>query len=82
MRFPATDHIAIWNNGNKTIDFTEVAIRDPLKLTYTGATILEVNNLRGTRPAINASASDQSEAEIRLSFDFLDPGDGIALSVM
>ena len=75
--------IVIWNNGDRTISGTDLVERDPLRVEVPAAgRILKHTIVRQPR-TVNAWHVDQpSSNRLDLSFDFLDPGDGIRLEVI
>lgn len=77
--------IVVWNSGRETIHGSQIAPSEPLRLRFeSGARVLSVEKTRETRPATLAVASNDpaDPSAVTLTFDFLDPGDGIAVYVV
>lgn len=75
--------IVIWNCGDRTIRGTDLVKSDPLRIEVSEAgQILKYTILRQTR-SVNMWKIDQSSLNrLDLTFDFVDPGDGINLEVI
>jgi len=75
--------IVIWNYGDRTISRTDLVEGDPLRVEVPeGGQILKHTIHRQTR-SVNAWNIDQpSPNRLDLTFDFVDPGDGISLEVI
>ena len=75
--------IIIWNCGDRTINRRDLVEGDPLRVEVpeTGR-ILKHMVLRQTR-SVNAWHFDQPSPNLlNLTFDFLDPGDGVSLEII
>jgi hypothetical protein len=82
LAWPRTETIFIWNSGNQTISGSDVSNADPLRLSYQHATVLEVHDVIANRQAAAPKVADISPNDIRIEFDYLDPGDRIRLTVL
>lgn len=74
----------VWNNGNQTINGSQVVDSDPLRIMLPdGVTILRAGVISATRPVVEANIEvDAPRSWAKLRFDFLDPGDGVAVVVL
>lgn len=79
----SSNTIVIWNCGNQTISGDDLVNKDPLRLEVPDDNrILKYRVLKQTRD-VNEWKFDQSDDKIlNLTFDYLDPGDGISLEVI
>jgi hypothetical protein len=73
--------IYIWNSGNCTINASEIALADQLTLGASNIVILSHEIARSTRDVIDARIEIKSANSSLFSFDFLDPGGGIAVEL-
>lgn len=75
--------IVIWNCGDQTIRGADLVNKDPLRLEVPDTDrILKFTVLKQTR-GVNAWNFDQSNTnKLNLTFDYLDPGDGISLEII
>lgn len=77
--------IVLWNAGNRTLLGSDIVPADPLCICLAiDAKVLDVEVNRITRKVngCQASASSTSPREILLTFDFLDPRDGMRVDVL
>ena len=80
------ERIVLWNAGNTTLTRSQIVESDPLRLELQNdnASILKVDVLKRSREvnacSVNLRKNNQRIADI--SFDFLDPGDGIAIEMV
>lgn len=75
--------IVIWNCGDRTIRGSDLVDGDPLRVDLTeGGIILKHAILRQTRSVNAWNITQPSPNRIALTFDFLDPGDGITIEVI
>lgn len=75
--------MAIWNAGTQTIRRPDIPEGDPLRIvSKSGASIIRSKLLESSREANRVSLSSISSSEIPdVSFEFLDPGDGLLVEV-
>ena len=75
---------AIWNAGNTTIDGDAIVPADPFRIQLEGpdAEVLSVDVERTTRSVTAFQAKATGTDNIILTFDFLDPGDGVLVSIL
>lgn len=83
-RFMVTD-IAIWNRGSGTIHQSDIAgdlvlTLDPQKVEKAGS-LLEAQVARQSRAPIAATVERFGD-DLKVSFSFLDPGDGFVVSIV
>jgi hypothetical protein len=74
-----------WNSGQRTIRGEEIVASDPLRVQFAQETlVLKSSILKATREVNGVRAeSISSEAhKVQITFDFLDPGDGVALEIL
>jgi hypothetical protein len=84
LRVTAT-RIVFWNAGNTTIESAQIVANDKLRIELEdGGTVLKVNTLKVARKVngISLAPSAESNRTLVMSFDYLDPGDGIAFEVL
>lgn len=80
------ERIVLWNAGNTTLRGSQIVKTDPLRfeLRNSNASILKVNVLKHSRE-VNACSVTRRKDNQRIAdinFDFLDPGDGIAIEII
>lgn len=74
--------VVVWNCGDRTINGIDVVSDDQLRVELPeGARILSHSVVRQTRE-VNGWAIVSSDNRLGLSFDFVDPGDGISIEVL
>ena len=79
----ATTIIGIWNNGNQTIQGSQIVESDKLRIKlFDEGKILRARLQASTRPVLDASIQISGENEAVISFDFLDPGDGFVAYIV
>lgn len=71
--------VAFWNAGRGTLDNADVVPSDPVTFHFNGEDVelLEIRSIKTTRDVTGCSLV-QYEADIILSFDFLDRNDGVS----
>ena len=77
--------LILWNNGNETIQGSQILAADPLRVeTSQGEVILQAKVIKRTRAVNNVTlATDPDSGRIaNLTFEYLDPGDGATLEVL
>lgn len=77
--------IIFWNNGNVTINGSRIVDSDPLRLEVSeGERILDASVIGVTRAVNSCALSPGADPLIQrvLTFDYLDAGDGIAVSML
>jgi hypothetical protein len=75
-------YVLFWNRGSQTLDGSNLVAADPLRLTLEdGGEILRARVVRRTRD-VNQFESVISDDGVRLTFDFLDEGDGAVIEVL
>ncbi len=75
--------IAFWNAGRKTLDHTDVARSDPIRISFGDdeeTKVLEIRSKAVSREVINGNFT-LTDNTIFVSFDFLDHNDGLACEV-
>ena len=76
-------HIYIWNSGNEVINASDIASTMPLSIHNTGsAEILEAGIIRTNEPANCFSLCECSADKIEIGFEYLAPGEGVAIQVV
>jgi hypothetical protein len=79
--------VLLWNDGTKTLDASDIAESDPIRLVLDNpeSKILRTRVITASR-AVNCASVEQdqgeSKTEARITFSFLDPGDGFAVEVL
>lgn len=71
-----------WNSGNTTIDGSRIAAADPLRLEAGDVRINNAAIVSSTRKVNCSSVEKNDNGDIKLLFDFLDPGDGFVVEVL
>lgn len=80
--------LALWNAGNRTIQFEDIAEKDPLRLLPTGVVeVFSIELLEQTKEANQVSFLEVQDNQdnpnaYKISFDYLDPGDGILINLV
>jgi len=80
--------VVLWNAGNTTIRGSEIVERQPLRIAVgaidEGARVLEarVTQVRRKVNAISAALDPADAQLVRLTFDYLDSGDGARIEVL
>lgn len=77
--------VIIWNYGDATIEGDKVVSSDPLRIrTLEGSEILNVSVDKATRDVNRFSVSVEVEKqnEVKCSFDYLDPSDGVVIDIL
>ena len=73
----------IWNSGNKVINIDDVVISKPLCIINTGdAKILDAQIIKYNEETNNFAVTQMSDTRIKLSFDYVDHGEGLILQVL
>ncbi len=74
--------IRFWNSGTEAIRGGDISDVDPLRLQFPeGAQILSLTFLKATRDPIDVKVMQEGN-QARVSFAFLEPGDGAVFSVL
>jgi len=72
--------IGIWNSGNTTIHGSQIVEADALRVQVTSSDTLLVTSLVGvSREILNVSVCPVDDTSAKISFDYLDPGDGFVI---
>ena len=75
--------IVLWNSGDRTINGSDLVIGDHLRLELANdGLILKHEILQQTRDVNGWSVERSAPNRLNVSFDFLDPRDGISLEVI
>jgi hypothetical protein len=75
--------VYVWNCGNVTLYNSDISTVDPLAFGQSQIEILETAPAWSTRESINQKLMiDANKTKIFVQFDFLDPGDGIAIQFL
>lgn len=77
--------VRIWNSGSATLDQSQMAPADPLriKLSQSNSRFLFHSKIKENNPANNCQLEHSDQAnELLVAFDYLDPGDGIAIGIL
>lgn len=76
--------VVIWNDGRKELKKDDIAPAGPVRISARApAQILDVSPLRVSRDATRASVSPLTAAgHAEIGFDYLNPGDGLAIQVI
>lgn len=75
--------VGIWNDGTQTFHGRDVVDADPLRIDLTGAgRILQATVEGMSRPHLGATATISDENRVKVAFDYLDPSDGVRLSIV
>ncbi len=83
-RITAT-RVVLWNSGNVTLRGNEVVSADPIRLEVVGkGEILKVETRRVTREvnSVLVARRPGTKSVVDVTFDYLDPGDGITMVVI
>jgi len=81
-RVTVTD-IFLWNAGRKTIDGTDIARGDPLRVEMvTDDEMLKAGIVHASRDVIKPAIVEFSPKTTKVSFDFLDKGDGVVVRIL
>lgn len=79
----AASNIVIWNCGQRTINGADVVTTDPLRLELHGdGSILRSSIVSRTRAANGCQLHTQTPKVVNIEFEFLDPGDGLAIELI
>lgn len=74
--------VHFWNAGKKTIDKTDIAQTDPVRILLpSGTKILSAKVVKFYRPTVAASIKPEGRSAY-LSFDFLDRDDGCTVQIL
>lgn len=77
-----TSSFILWNSGNRTIHGSDITTLDPLRIELSGAgKILKWAVSHKTRDVNGWSFERGPLDRLQISFDFIDPGDGVRLEV-
>lgn len=77
-----TSTLVIWNCGDRTISGEDVVTSDPLRVEVSdGGKILKHRVHKQTRSVNGWNVDQPSPNRLDLSFDYLDPSDGICLEI-
>lgn len=77
--------VTFWNGGTETINREDVAPADPLRIEMPeGSRLLDAHVSARTRDVTQCDVvvDDDSPTSVGLSFDFLDPGDGLTVNML
>lgn len=77
--------IVFWNAGRATIRGADIVESDPIRIIFPeGTHLLRDGVTSATRSVVAAktNVSERSPNELFVSFDFLDPGDGLVIEVL
>lgn len=75
--------IAFWNNGNKTIDKTDIPDGDPLRINIPDdVKVLEKSIIISNNQANRFSIDDDYNKSIKIDFDYLDPNEGAMIKLI
>lgn len=76
--------LLLWNCGNTTINGSQIAESDYLRITLPDSQILDVKVINYTREVnkVIASIVNGEPSQVQLTFDFLDPKDGVVIEVL
>jgi hypothetical protein len=77
--------IALWNDGNTTIDGNQIVQTDPIRLLVSSESeVLEVKILRQVREVNNfvIQKSSESANQVECHFEWLDPRDGVLIAIV
>lgn len=79
------ERLVIWNAGNTTISGSQIVQSDPVRLSVPeGESFLKADIMRVSRPVNGCQlhVTDDNRRSISFEFDFLDPGDGVAVEAL
>jgi len=77
--------VVLWNDGEKTISGADIVKEDPIRIdTGDDSSIVACTLLKAARPVLQASCqqSTQDSRTVVVSFDFLDPNDGLVVELL
>jgi hypothetical protein len=76
--------IVLWNAGNTTVGGSQIVAADPLRFDLKCGDILKTRVLKVTREvnAITLRPLSESKNTVEITFDYLDPDDGIAFEIL
>lgn len=78
--------VRIWNSGNAILEKSQVAPSDPIRINLLSPTskILYFAPIKESNKASNIQIleSDTEFGTLEIAFDYLDPGDGVAIGIL
>ncbi len=78
--------IRIWNSGNATLENSQIAASDPIRISLQNkdSKILYYAPIKTSNPASNCNIveSNFQDGYLELIFDYLDPGDGVVIGIL
>ena len=71
--------VGFWNSGNQSITASDIAVA--VELQFSNCRILQISEISVSRAGVVASADEVGVSVYNLNFNFLDAGDGLAMTV-
>lgn len=74
--------IVFWNNGRATINHSDIALADPLRITArNGNRILAVGILGNNKPGANFTVDLNNQNIATINFDYMDYSNGVVIQI-